>query len=100
MMCGLRAESMILPGIQVSDGAVIGARSLVTKNIGPYEIWGGNPARLIKKRFNTSDIEKLLKIKWWDLNIHDLKANLNLIKSENIEPLWSRFQGGKLSRSL
>ena len=94
------AESMILPGIHVSDGAVIGARSLVTKNIGPYEIWGGNPARLIKKRFNTSDIEKLLKIKWWDLNIHDLKANLNLIKSENIEPLWSRFQGCKLSRSL
>ena len=100
MMCGIGAESMILPGIHVSDGAVIGARSLVTKNIGPYEIWGGNPARLIKKRFNAPDIEKLLKIKWWDLNIHDIKANLNLIRSENIEPLWNSFQDGKLSRSL
>ena len=45
-------ESLIMPGIHIADGAVVAARSVVTKNIGPFEIWGGNPARLIKKRFN------------------------------------------------
>ena len=90
------AESMIMPGIQIADGAVIGARSLVTKNVGAYEIWGGNPARLIKKRFTDSDIQKLLKIKWWDWNLDKLKKNLAFIRSSDIDLLWSKYQEGKL----
>jgi chloramphenicol O-acetyltransferase type B len=86
------AEAMIMPGLQIADGAVIGARSLVTKNIGPYEIWGGNPAKLIKKRFSDKEIEKLLQIKWWNWSIEKIKANLDLIRSENVDILWAKIQ--------
>ena len=56
----------IKAGISVSDGAVIGMGAVVTKNIGPYEIWGGNPARLIRKRFSDEMIEELMRIGWWN----------------------------------
>ncbi len=88
------AEAMIMPGIQIKDGAVIGARSLVTKNVGAYEIWGGNPARLIKKRFNDHEIEKLLKIKWWDWELEKLKRHLALIRSADVDALFSVSQAG------
>jgi chloramphenicol O-acetyltransferase type B len=55
-------EALILPSIKIADGAVIGARSVVTKNVCPYEIWAGNPAKLIRKRFSDDVIELLLKI--------------------------------------
>lgn len=61
---GIRA--IILPGVNVHDGAVIGAGRVVTKDVGPYEIWAGNPARMIRKRFDDETIEKLLEMKWWD----------------------------------
>ncbi|HLD95275.1 MAG TPA: CatB-related O-acetyltransferase [Alphaproteobacteria bacterium] len=86
------AEAMIMSGLKIADGAVIGARSLVTKNIGAYEIWGGNPAKLIKKRFFDEEIEKLLQIKWWDWSIEEIKANLQLIRSKNVSGLWDQRQ--------
>lgn len=89
------AESLIMPGVKIADGVVIGARSLVTKNIGPYEIWGGNPARLIKKRFSDEDIEKLLQIKWWDWSLEKIKANLDLISSKDVQSLWDKIQAGR-----
>ena len=61
---GIRA--VVLPGVHISDGAVIGAGSVVTKDVGPYEIWAGNPARFIRKRFDDETIDKLLKIEWWN----------------------------------
>jgi len=90
------AESMIMPGIKISDGAVIAARAVVTKNIGPYEIWGGNPARLIKKRFSDDEIEKLLQIKWWDWGEDKIKRNIALIRSSDVGGLWQKFQEGNL----
>lgn len=86
------AEAMIMSGLKIADGAVIGARSLVTKNIGAYEIWGGNPEKLIKKRFFDEEIEKLLQIKWWDWSIEEIKANLQLIRSKNVSGLWDQRQ--------
>lgn len=59
-------RSIILGGINIGDGAVIGAGSVVTKDIGPYEIWAGNPARFIRKRFDDEIIEKLLESQWWE----------------------------------
>jgi chloramphenicol O-acetyltransferase type B len=86
------AEAMIMPGVKIADGAVIGARSLVTKNIGPYEIWGGNPAKMIKKRFCDEDIQKLLDIKWWDWDIETIKKNLPLIRRANVHDLWEKIK--------
>jgi chloramphenicol O-acetyltransferase type B len=90
------AEAMIMPGVRIEDGAVIGARSLVTKDVGPYEIWGGNPAYLIKKRFTPDQIEKLLEIKWWDWEVKKLKQNLDLIRSTDVEALWTKYEQGSL----
>lgn len=60
------ANSLIKAGVIISDGAVVGMGSVVTKDIGPYEIWAGNPAKYIRKRFDEETIKKLLEIKWWD----------------------------------
>lgn len=57
---------LIKAGVTVGDGAVIGMGSVVTKNIPPYEIWAGNPAKLIKKRFSDHLIKQLLNIQWWN----------------------------------
>lgn len=57
---------MIKAGVTIGDGAVIGMGSIVTKDIAPYEIWAGNPARFIRKRFDDDIITNLKKLKWWD----------------------------------
>ncbi len=86
----LGAESLIMPGVRIADGAVIAARAVVTKNIGPYEIWGGNPANFMKKRFSDCDIEKILQIKWWDWDIECLKRNLKYLRTADVEALWQK----------
>ena len=56
----------IKAGVNIQDGAVIGMGSVVTKDIGPYEIWAGNPARMIRKRFDDGTINELMNVKWWN----------------------------------
>jgi chloramphenicol O-acetyltransferase type B len=80
-------EALILPGIKIADGAVIGARSVVTKDIGPYEIWGGNPAKLIRKRFSDDVIELLLEIRWWNWEIEKIRANIDVLASNDVGKL-------------
>lgn len=64
----------ILPGCEsIGDGAIIAAGAVVTKNIPPYEIWGGVPANFIKKRFESNIAEKLKESEWWNLNENELK---------------------------
>ena len=58
--------SMILSGVSIGNGAVIAARSVVTKNIPPFAIVGGNPAKIIKYRFDPDEIVRIEKMKWWD----------------------------------
>ncbi len=57
----------------ISDGAVIGMGSVVTHDVGPYEIWAGNPARMIRKRFDDEIVENLQQIKWWSWNEKEIK---------------------------
>ncbi len=58
------SEAMIMPGIRVGDGAVIGARALVTRDVAPYEIVRGNPAKVLRTRFSTDQIERLQQLRW------------------------------------
>ncbi|MFH5910886.1 CatB-related O-acetyltransferase [Clostridium perfringens] len=60
------ANTLIKSGVKIGNGAIIGMGSVVTKNVPPYEIWAGNPAKCIRKRFDDDIIEKLLLIKWWE----------------------------------
>ncbi len=66
-------NACIVGGVRISTGAIIGAGAIVTKDVGNYEIWGGNPARLIRKRFDDDTIKSLLESKWWDLSKDELK---------------------------
>lgn len=61
----IAAKCIIKAGVTIGDGVVVGMGSVVTKDIPPYEIWGGNPARLIRKRFDDDTVTRLLEIEWW-----------------------------------
>ena len=63
----------IMSGIQIGDGAVIAANSMVVKDIAAYEIWGGNPAKKLKMRFSDEIIKSLLKLKWWEWKVGVIK---------------------------
>jgi virginiamycin A acetyltransferase len=80
-------ESVIMPGIHVGDGAIIATRSLVTKDVPPFTIVGGVPARVIKKRFNDDTIEFLQKLKWWDWDVQKVKANVTALMNGDVEKL-------------
>lgn len=71
----------IMPGVKIGDGAIISANSTVTKNIEAYTIYGGNPAKFIKKRFQDNEIEFLLKIQWWNWDDEKIFENLERLTS-------------------
>jgi len=86
------AEAMIMPGIKVGHGAIIGARSVVTKNVEPYSIIAGNPAKIIRMRFSSEQINQLLEMKWWDWSEDQLASAMKLLCSEEIDKLYSYWQ--------
>lgn len=80
-------EAAILAGVTIGDGAIIGARALVTKDVAPYTIVGGAPARPIRKRFSEETIAALLKLRWWDLPKEKLKGNIGAIQTGDLAAL-------------
>jgi acetyltransferase-like isoleucine patch superfamily enzyme len=79
------ANVVILSGVNIGDGSVILNNSHVVKDIEPYSIVGGNPAKKIKNRFTPEQIEKLLKIKWWYWDDEMINQYISLLCNENIE---------------
>lgn len=80
-------KSIIMPGVKIGDGTIIGTASVVTKDVEPYSIIAGNPAKLIRKRFSEEDIVKLLHIQWWNWDISKITRNIHLITGNNISLL-------------
>lgn len=77
----------IMSGITIGDGAVIGTHSVVAKNVPAYAIVAGNPARIIRYRFDANTIDKLLKLRWWDWPIEKIRQNVHLLCSNNVKEL-------------
>lgn len=84
-------EAIIMSGVKIGDGAVIGSRSVVTKDVAPYTIIGGNPSKTIKSRFSEQHIKMLLEIKWWDWDEEKLSEAIPIICSDNIELLYEFY---------
>lgn len=80
-------EAVILSGVHIGDGANIGTRAVVTKDVPPYTVVGGVPAKEIKKRYDEVTIRKLLQIKWWDWPFDKIKQSLPYIMNGKIDKL-------------
>lgn len=79
------AKSTIMSGVKIGNGSVVGSCSVVTKDVPPYAIVVGNPARVVKYRFSELQIEKLLKISWWDWTEDRIKTEAMTLWSDNID---------------
>lgn len=80
-------NATIMPGVTVGDGAIIATNATVTKDVAPYSIVGGNPARELKKRFSEEHIGKLLAIRWWDWEIEKITRNLKYLTGVDVDKL-------------
>lgn len=80
-------EAMIMAGVHIGDGAIIAARAVVTKDVPPYTIVGGTPAKEIRKRFDTEVIQQLLKLKWWDWSTNKIRQCLPYIAEGKLDEL-------------
>lgn len=80
-------EAVILSGVTIGDGAIIGSRAVVTKDVPPYTIVGGVPAKTIRRRFDEETIKKLLGLKWWDWPEESIRKNIAAIQSGRVQQL-------------
>jgi virginiamycin A acetyltransferase len=71
----------IMPGVKIGDGAILAANATITKDVEPFSIVGGNPAKFIRKRFNSQEIEVLLKLQWWNWDDQKIFENLEVLVS-------------------
>lgn len=85
----------IMQGVNIGDGAIIGTNSLVTKDVAPYTIVGGNPSQEIRKRFDDETIRLLLAIKWWNWSEEKITDNLEMITSGNLNELKRIYEENK-----
>lgn len=90
------SEAIIMPGVSVGNGAVIGARAVVTRDVEPYSIIGGNPAKVIRKRFRGREIALLDEMAWWDWSDDRLSFAMPIITSGDVEALYRYWRSLEL----
>ena len=81
-----------MSGVKICDGAVIAANSTVVKDVEPYSISGGNPAKHIKYRFSEEIIKRLLEIKWWDIEESKLDKLLPYMMNNDIDLFFKKYE--------
>ena len=87
------AKSTIMSGVKISNGSIVGAGSVVTKDVPPYAIVAGNPAKIVKYRFTEEQIGKLLSIAWWNWDEQKIKENAMTMWSDDIDEFIEKFYG-------
>jgi len=80
-------EAVVMPGVHIGDGAIIGTRAVVTKDVPPYTIVGGVPAKEIRKRYDQETIKKLLEMRWWDWPFERIQKFLHYIMNGEVDSL-------------
>jgi virginiamycin A acetyltransferase len=80
-------QALIMPGVNIGNGAIISSRSVVTSDVPAYSVVGGNPARVIKQRFNDETISTLEKLAWWDWSVEKITQHLPAIISADTKAL-------------
>lgn len=93
-------KSLIMPGVHIGDGAIIGTRSVVTKDVPPYTIVAGDPARPIRKRFDDKTIKKLLELKWWDMPDEEVRDFLPQLIDGNIDEVLEKYLLSQAARKI
>ncbi|MEK4484307.1 CatB-related O-acetyltransferase [Psychrobacillus sp. FSL H8-0484] len=85
-------NAMIMPGVTIGEGAIVAAGSVVAKDVPPYTIVGGNPAKEIKKRFTATEIEKLKEMRWFDWEREEIERASHILSSSSINQLYDFYQ--------
>ena len=86
-------NATIMPGVHIGDGSIIGANATVASDVAPYSIVAGNPARLIRKRFDDELIDLLEKFAWWDKSIEEINTLIPILTSSDLEMVKSKLEG-------
>ncbi len=84
-------NSLIMPGVTIGNGAIIASGSVVTEDVPDYAIVGGNPAKVIKKRFDDTTIKQLLNIAWWHWSMDKITDNIRAIMSGDVTTIENNF---------
>lgn len=85
-------NAVILPGVHIGDGAIIGANSVVGSNVAPYTIVVGNPAKVLRRRFDDEMIELLLQFKWWDRSIEEINSLIPILTDSNLKTVRKKLK--------
>lgn len=85
-------NAVILPGVHIGDGAIIGANSVVGSDVSPYTIVIGNPARVIRKRFDDELIALMLQFRWWDKTVEEINSLIPLLTNSNLDEVKQRIK--------
>lgn len=85
-------NAMIMPGVTIGEGAIVAAGSVVAKDVPPYTIVGGNPAKEIRKRFAEEEIEKLKEMRWFDWKREKIERVSHILSSSSVDQLYDFYQ--------